>query len=621
MSTTQDPVTTYRARAARFDGERDRLAARSRRISFARIAAFLGALALLVRAETAGGSDAALPAVGGAALLAVFVGLVATHRRVERARRRMEELARVNREAERRHARDWAALPGEDFGVADPDHAYAVDLDLFGRASLFQLLGTATTAPGRSTLRDWLLAPAPPAEVRERQAAVAELAPMLDLRDELAVRGRLEGRSTPKELEGFLEWAEGEPWLIHRPALVWASRLIPAATLALAIAGAIGLVPGSLWLASVVVALLVSFTAGRNVHAIFGRAFSRAGAFRQYAAIFRLLAEAPFEAPRLRALQHALAAGGLPAHHRMRRLERLMELSDVRFSMLHLPIQALTLWDFHVLRALERWQLEAGRNARRWIEALGEAEALAALAALAFDNPGWTFPEIVENDAPVITAEGLGHPLLPDEVRVANDVRVGPPGTFLLVTGSNMSGKSTLLRAIGTNVVLGQAGGPVCARAMRIPPVAVYTSMRVQDSLERGVSYFMAELQRLKQVVDAAHETARAGERTLLYLLDEILHGTNSAERQVAARRVIAHLVDSGAIGAVSTHDLALADAEELTAASQPVHFSETIRRENGRTTMSFDYRLRDGVATSTNALRLMEIVGLDLEEPASSPD
>jgi hypothetical protein len=316
----------------------------------------------------------------------------------------------------------------------------------------------------------------------------------------------------------------------------------------------------------------------------------------------------------LRRLQARLAGGDAarPAHEAMRRLERTMELADTRHSrMSHFPLQILTLWDVHVLWRLERWQRDNGRRLRDWLDALGRLEALSALAALAHDHPAWSYPELSDGPA-VIHADGLGHPLIPGRDRVTNDLEVGPPGTYVLVTGSNMSGKSTLLRAIGVNVVLAQAGAPVCARRLRLPPLAVHTSMRVQDSLAAGVSHFMARLLRLKEIVAAASE-AKASGRTMLYLLDEILQGTNTAERLAASRRVISHLVAQGAIGVVTTHDLALAEAEELSDAVRPVHFRETFRSEDGRSSMSFDYRLRPGVATSRNALRLMELVGLDI--------
>jgi DNA mismatch repair ATPase MutS len=209
-------------------------------------------------------------------------------------------------------------------------------------------------------------------------------------------------------------------------------------------------------------------------------------------------------------------------------------------------------------------------------------------------------------------AQSLGHPLIPDDRRVANNVTIGSPGTFLVVTGSNMSGKSTLLRAIGTNVVLAQAGAPVCALELSMPPILLATSMRIHDSLADGVSYYMAELRRLKQIVDTARDQQNDSARILLYLLDELLQGTNTAERQIAVRRVLTHLISKGAIGAVSTHDLQLATEPPLFEASNPVHFRETIHNESDRQEMTFDYILREGPATTSNALKLLEIVGLN---------
>jgi DNA mismatch repair ATPase MutS len=281
-------------------------------------------------------------------------------------------------------------------------------------------------------------------------------------------------------------------------------------------------------------------------------------------------------------------------------------------------LQGGALWDLHVLAAFERWQAQAGPHVRGWLATLGEIEALAALAGLAFDEPTWVTPDF-DPAAASYQAAALGHPLLPDDARVTNDVTVGPPGTFLLVTGSNMSGKSTLLRAIGVNAVLAAAGGPACAQALTLPPVELWTSVRVQDSLERGVSFFLAELRRLKLVLDAARRARRAGTAPVLYLLDEILQGTNTAERQVAARRIIADLVAQGAIGAVSTHDLALADAPELAASAAPVHFTDLVGDGVAAPLMSFDYRLRPGVATTTNALRLMQLVGFDDDRDAAN--
>ncbi len=302
--------------------------------------------------------------------------------------------------------------------------------------------------------------------------------------------------------------------------------------------------------------------------------------------------------------------------HGMRQLKRIAALAMIRhvplfFYFLYLPLQLVFLYDFHVLNLLETWQAKYGSYARRWFLALGKVEALCSLAAIVHDQPGWTMPEVAES-ADRLRAKQLGHPLLPSETCVANDVEIGPVGSFVLVTGSNMSGKSTLLRSVGVNAVLAQAGAPVCAEQLTMPPVGLATSMRVRDSLETGVSFYMAELMRLKEIVDLARDANPRNNHILLYLLDEILLGTNSKERHIAVARVLQHLLHRGTIGAISTHDLDLATSESLAGACRCVHFCETLHDEHAEQPMTFDYKLRPGIATTSNALRLLEIVGLE---------
>jgi len=301
----------------------------------------------------------------------------------------------------------------------------------------------------------------------------------------------------------------------------------------------------------------------------------------------------------------------------MRRLMRILGFAELRASagIFHFLIQALTLWDFHVFFALDRWRREVGRGVRGWMDAAGELDALSAFAHVRQDNPGWCLPRVHQagdSAAREMRAVSLAHPLIPDDRRVANDVVVGPPGTVLLITGSNMSGKSTLLRAIGLNAVLAQAGAPACAAALSMPAADVETSVRVQDSLEHGLSYFMAALARLKGVLDRARQPD--AERVVLYLLDEILQGTNTAERGVAVRGVTRLLLDAGAIGVMTTHDLRLASETPLDTAARLGHFTEILDEHGG---MTFDYQLRPGLATSRNALRLMRLIGLDLQDEA----
>jgi hypothetical protein len=417
-----------------------------------------------------------------------------------------------------------------------------------------------------------------------------------------------------------MDAAEDGGWLLDRAWVLWSARLLPVATVALVAAQLAGLTARAFWWIPVLAGAALTAAFRTRIARTLDGVVPEADMLAQLASLFETAGTAAVMAPLLRRLQGALHGAGGGAHQHVARLRALADAAETRRSpMLHVVVQLVTLWDFHVVALIEAWQRRAGREMRSWTAALGEIEALAAVGALAHDNPAWPFPE-PDAGAGLVEAEGLAHPLLAPDVAVPNDVVVGPPGRFLLVTGSNMAGKSTLIRAIGLNVVLAQCGAPVCARRMRCPAVTLHTSIRVHDSLERGVSYFMAELERLKVIVDASRDRAIGTERTLLYLLDEILQGTNSAERTIAARRVISHLVEAGAIGAVTTHDLALATADgagdpaaaTVARAAVAVHFAEQFR-DDGEPgpRMTFDYALRPGVATSTNALKLLEIVGL----------
>lgn len=605
----------YRARCDRFAQQRDIQARLTSRLTNARLLVFLAASLCLGWAVW---QRNVLFGAIGSLLLFGFIALVYYHGKADRRRRRYEELVNINEEAGQRLAHAWDDLPLRHEVPREPDHPYAADLDIFGRASLSHLLDSVTTSLGGSTLSRWLRQPAPPETARERQVAIAELAPLADLRDELVLRDRLVAGDRP-DPEPFLQWAEGERWLTKRPGLLWAARISPVLLVISFLAQLAGYTSYPIWIIFFTANILLNELLGRPAQRILSQITGqRETMFGHYADRFQIVSEAPFRAPMLQRLQADLRTGGIPAHQHLRRLHRLVTLVIPGSAIIHWLVQSVTLWDVHVLAALERWQDTAGDQARAWLAALSEIEALAALAVLAHDNPDWAFPDL-DPDAESLAARDLGHPLLPRAVRVLNDVEVGPPGTFLLVTGSNMSGKSTLLRALGVNVVLAQAGGPVCASALRLPAVDLWTSMRIQDSLAMGVSYFMAELQRLKQIVDAARRNHEGAEITTLYLLDEILQGTNTIERQIAARRIIRCLVDLGAIGAVSTHDLTLADGDELAAVAHSTHFTETISTDPAAPAMSFDYKLHPGISTSSNALHLMKLIGLNTEAAPES--
>lgn len=609
MPASRDPRQAYTERRDRFEALRAAQARRSNRISAARLAAFLLAIACGVAAEIRPGPPFVFAAI---AFLIAFVALVIHHGGIRKRERWLADLRDFNEEGLHRLDRDWAALPERPLPLEDL-HGIAADLDLFGRPALAQLLGPTGTPRGRETSARWLLEGADPAEIADRQEAVKELALDNDMRESLAVHGRAAGHVHSAEITTFLDWAEEESHLQGRALAHVMSFVVPAATLLTIALGAAGIAPGTLWVIPLIVAGALTAKPGRAVRHSFDRAFGREGMFRGYPDMFASMAALSPTSARLLQLQRSLGDGEASAALCMTRLARLMHLADLRHSGLtHAIAQLLLLWDFHVYRAVERWQVRAGPRVRAWLASLAEVEALAALATLAHDHPAWSFAEIDAGPTRMLEAEALGHAMLPEGKRVDNNVTVGPPGTFLFITGSNMSGKSTLLRALGQNALLALAGGPSCARRLRLPPVTLRTSIHVQDSVVQGVSFFMAQLQRLKDVVSAADVATLPGERPVLYLLDEILAGTNSAERRVAATRVIRHLVDVKAIGAVTTHDLELGDQAELIAAAVPVHFSETVASDGAAMSMSFDYQLRPGVATSTNALRLMRMVGLD---------
>lgn len=525
-------------------------------------------------------------------------------------------LATVNRYGLARIRRNWAALPDPRPVAVPLDHPFANDLDLFGKASLQQLIDTTATTLGGERLSSWLLAPAEPEEIERRQVAIQELSQDLDWLQELqqsALRGSIDDDETAR----FIEWSSGADGAGRQPLLTWLGRLGVVALIGVLGLSAAGVID-SAWLGAVFVFnILVTSVLHRRVGKSLDAALEHGSGIRAYAGLLELLGNRTHQAPLLREIEAPLHVEGVSAAEAANRLARVLSYGIPRGSLQSYVMQAVCAWDVHVYDRLETWRETYGDQVPRWLDAIGWYEALGALANLAHDNPGWVYPT-VSRELDRIEATALGHPLIPDARRVSNDVTLGPPGSFLFVTGSNMSGKSTLLRSIGIDVVLANTGGPACARTLSTPPLSLWTSVRIVDSLEQGVSYYMAELLRLKQVVDAVLGP-RSDDRIVCYLLDEILSGTNTGERQIAARRIISLLVEHGAIGAVSSHDLDLIAGDQLAGFAQDVHFAETVHEADGVLDMTFDYTLRPGLATSTNALKLMELVGIPLQDKPGS--
>lgn len=611
-----EPIETiYQNRIQRLAEEEQPLNQRNRVLSPARGATFVLGVAIAVFGYTVISATTLYAVVCVIAALP-FLALCIYHETVLIQLRQVRERKRINEALLSRKQRRWQDLPLISPPIEEEHEAIAEDLDLFGRASVFQLICRANTPRGIEILRDWLLIPATPAEIAARQSAVQELQPELELREELDLRGRLL-QATKRGPTDFVAWCEQPSSLEQRPWLVWLPRLSCLCGIFFAIGWGLGL-PADIagyGLVGVILfhAALSVFYAG-GIHDIFDTVSSTSGQVRHYCTLFELLNGLEFTAEKLRNASSDMANHEHDALRALTTLQRIMVLPNVRhsamtFIVLYIPLQLLLGWDFHCLWLVEGWHRRHRRFVRNWFEALGEFEALSSLSSLAHDHPTWTFPE-VDPSLDRVEAVQLGHPLLPQETCVTNDVTVGPPGSFLLVTGSNMSGKSTLLRSLGINIVLAQMGSVTCSEGLRTPPVAVATSIHVQDSLREGVSFYMAELRRLKQIVDQAADREGNTQQRLFFLLDEILQGTNSRERHIAVERVLSYLVTHGAIGAATTHDLDLATSEALSQKCVPVHFRETLH-DTAERQMTFDYQMREGVATTTNALKLLELVGL----------
>ena len=544
-----------------------------------------------------------------------FIALIVYHESVDVRDRVARERRALNRDQLNRLGRQWNKIPEQPIEIPTEQVALAKDLDLFGHASLFKLICNAQTPIGRRMLRDWLLVPADGDEIQARQEAVQQLTPLVDLREELAMRGRLIAKSGAGP-DAFMDWVEGKGWLEGRAFVLVSARVLALANLISLLLLIFGIVPpfvaGVSLAAFVILSMIFNVVFTGHVHEIFNSVDSKQNDIQIYRQLIDDVSRLPIEGLKAESLKAKLGAPPDQPQKTLHALTRIMRFANLRrsslFGVFHILLQILFLIDYQVLIALERWQRRHRAEVRPWFEAIGELECLASLATLSFDEPRWCQPKPVQNGK--LTAQELGHPLLGDSC-VRNSVEIGPAGTFLLVTGSNMSGKSTLLRAIGLNATLAQAGAVVCATEMSCASFVVATSMRIHDSLEDGVSFFMAELKRLKQIVDQSNSLQSVSNRTLLFLLDEILQGTNSVERHIAVTRVLNRLVENGATGAVSTHDLELADSPELSQVCQTVHFRETIHETGKDRRMTFDYKMRSGVATTTNALKLLELIGL----------
>ena len=533
--------------------------------------------------------------------VAIFLALAVMQENLIRKLRYRARAIAFHERGQARLEDRWAGSGESGERFLDPLHPYGRDLDIFGSGSLFELLCTARTRAGEETLAAWLLAAAPVDEVLARQQAVRELEGRVEFREKLSSLG--ETVRLGVHPEALSAWGERTP--------VFGDRSTRIVTRILAVLWVLSLVTWAAWGLSDLTGAITILNLGW-AHRVYRRSDEAANALEKaadglavLAGVLALLEQETFRSPRLLALQAALKCDGLAPSAAIRKLARVVGYVNSRHSLFLRPLDLVAFWSTQLVFVAERWQQEFGPAIRRWLKAVGELEALTALAGYAYEHPHDVFPGFVAA-GPVFEAVEMAHPLLPAAKAVRNDLKLGDGLQLLILSGPNMAGKSTFIRSVGVNAVLAQCGAPVRAAGLRLSPLTVAASICILDSLSGGVSRFYAEIHRVKLISALAQ-----GQVPVLFLLDELLSGTNSHDRLAGSEFIVRSLMEQNAIGIVSTHDLALTKIpEELGSRAGNCHFED--RFEDGQ--LIFDYKLKSGVVKTSNALLLMRSIGLGVD-------
>ncbi|HZY63380.1 MAG TPA: mismatch repair protein [Edaphobacter sp.] len=531
---------------------------------------------------------------------AIFVGVAIYHARILQRKSLAERAANFYCNGIARIEDRWSDIGQQARRNDADDSLYANDLDLFGSGSLFQLLSQARTCMGEDTLAGWLLSPASLSEIDARHAAIAELRNRLDLREEMAILGnddqKLKSAAHPHALSQWI----AKSTQLQRQTLRWVALLLAV----LAVASAIFWAEAGIKSPFLIVLLIeacIAFSLKEHLKKIFSGADRAFADLELLSSLLARLEREAFHSPLLQSIRQRLLSHDTPASHAIARLATVVQFIDSRDNWFLRLLDVPLMYSVQVGFATESWRRTHGAAANSWLSAVGDMEALLAIAAYSYEHPADPFPEFIDGP-PTFHAESLGHPLIAAASCVRNDVSIKAPTRALLISGSNMSGKSTLLRAIGLNTVLAMAGAPVRAQRLQLTPLHVGASILVNDSLQQGSSRFYAEITRLRRICDLAEQ-----QPPVLFLLDELLQGTNSRDRLTGAEAVVRELTESGAIGLISTHDLALTGIHLPAGSLRNMHFQDCIEDDK----MKFDFKLRDGVVTKSNGIELMRLIGL----------
>ncbi len=538
---------------------------------------------------------------------AAFIYLVVRHEKLINTIKYVTVLRDINTCSLKRLKVEWNTFADDGRDFMDSSHSYSEDLDIFGKNSLFQWINTANTFIGRRRLSELFSGVIGNSDdIRNRQEAVNELAKMLSWRQRFLAEGMLKKGEMcdPRKL---IRWARESSEFFRNFGVIFIIRVCPIITLILVVTGLVmNKVPWYLPVAALIVQFALLSYKRKERYGMFSIAENYADDLKVYYKMIKLFEKRRFKSPHIKKIKKEIKdKDGLEVFKQVDKLSSIIDAIADRRNLFYVFINILALWDFQNIIALERWKQKSGPVLIKWFDALGRIEALASLAVIRFENPDWVMPVICDENESIIETKGIGHPLLPEK-RTYNDFTIDHKVKVLLITGSNMSGKSTLLRTAGINLVMAYAGAPVCARWFRATLMEIGTCMRVSDNLGENISSFYAELLRIKKIITEAETGKR-----VFFLLDEIFKGTNSLDRHTGAKVLINKLSLTGSIGLVSTHDLELCELERQNERIANYHFQEYYK--DGR--IYFDYKLRPGPSTTRNALYLMQLAGINVDE------
>ena len=592
----------FHERATRFQGLSQSLASRYNRLATTRIILFVLFLVTCVWMANAG---MGYPLGISILLFPIAFGLIIRyHNRVRFERDQQRFLSLVNQEEIARLKGDLQGLnPGT--GYSDPLHPYSDDLDVFGKNSLYQLLNRTSTPSGADTLAQWLKEPASQQQIIHRQKAVLELKEMLDWRKDFQALGRHD-HDEKQDVGSLKEWLKEPTQLIHKPAYKFLAWVLPMVTVSLIVLNATQVLSIYFTLGLLVVNGLVLRNVQEYVKKITEDTSANVGLLKAYSRLIEKIEDTSFKNSHLAHLQEAFKHTGFSAAASILRLQKILDFLNSRANMFYALIDVLFLTDLHLVIAAENWKKKNEHDVSVWFDRIGEFEALNSLAAFAYANPGYAFPTL--SGKPYhFYAKTMGHPLIHATGRVCNDFQMEGRGSIAVITGSNMSGKSTFLRTIGINAVIALCGAPTCTTEMSISVLQVFTGMRTQDNLEEHVSSFYAELKRIKQLL----ETVQEERIPVLYMLDEILKGTNSKDRHLGSVSLIKQLSNTPSFGLISTHDLELGNRAKDMESVSNYSFNSSIEGDE----ILFDYALTHDICHSFNASKLMEKMGIRITE------